>query len=49
MLIADLAALVSLYYLIAHGPSRLKPIGLGVALVGGAVVASRASIPGVLD
>ena len=49
MLIADLAALVALYYLIAHGPSRLKPVGLGVALVGGAVVASRASIPGVLD
>ena len=49
VLIADLAALVSLYYLIAHGPDRLKPIGLGVALVGGAVVASRASIPGVLD
>ena len=49
VLIADLAALVALYYLIAHGPSRLKPIGLGVALVGGAVVASRASFPGVLD
>ncbi len=49
VLIADLAALVALYYLIAHGPSRLKPVGLAVALVGGAVVASRASIPGVLD
>ena len=49
VLIADLAALVALYYLIAHGPGRLKPVGLGVALVGGAVVASRASIPGVLD
>src|ERR687895_2518213 len=30
VLVADLAALVSLYYLIVHGPSRLKPIGLGV-------------------
>ena len=49
VLIADLAALVALYYLIAHGPAALKPVGLGVALVGGAVVASRASIPGVLD
>jgi signal transduction histidine kinase len=49
VLIADLAPLVALYYLIAHGPPRLKPVGLGVALAGGAVLAARASIPGVLD
>jgi signal transduction histidine kinase len=49
VLIADLAALVALYYLIAHGPARWKPVGLGVALIGGAVLAARASIPGVLD
>src|SRR5918994_6139863 len=49
VLIADLAPLVALYYLIAHGPSRLKPIGLGVALVGGVVMSLRASFPGVLD
>jgi signal transduction histidine kinase len=49
VLVADLAPLVALYYLIAHGPSRLKPIGLGVALVGGVVMSLRASFPGVLD
>jgi signal transduction histidine kinase len=49
VLVADLAPLVALYYLIAHGPSPLKPIGLGVALVGGVVMSARASFPGVLD
>ena len=49
VLIADLAPLVALYYLVAHGPSRLKPIGLGVALVGGVMMSLRASFPGVLD
>jgi signal transduction histidine kinase len=49
VLVADLAPLVALYYLIAHGPSRLKPIGLGVALAGGVVMSLRASFPGVLD
>jgi signal transduction histidine kinase len=49
VLVADLAPLVSLYYLIVHGPSRLKPIGLGVALAGGAVMSALASFPGVLD
>ncbi|HEY8582626.1 MAG TPA: histidine kinase, partial [Capillimicrobium sp.] len=49
VLTADLAALVALYYLVVHGPSRLKPIALGVALVGGAVMSARASFPGVLD
>jgi signal transduction histidine kinase len=49
VLVADLAPLVALYYLIVHGPSRLKPIGLAVALVGGVVMSVRASFPGVLD
>ena len=49
VLIADLAPLVALYYLVAHGPGRLKPVGLGVALAGGAVMSWRASFPGVLD
>jgi signal transduction histidine kinase len=49
VLVADLAPLVALYYLIVHGPDRLKPIGLGVALVGGAVMSLRASFPGALD
>src|SRR5918992_3437494 len=49
VLIADLAPLVALYYLVAHGPSRVKPIGLGVALLGGVVMSLRASFPGVLD
>jgi len=49
VLVADLAPLVALYYLVVHGPSRLKPIGLGVALGGGAVMSLRASFPGVLD
>jgi signal transduction histidine kinase len=49
VLVADLAPLVALYYLIVHGPSRLKPVGLGVALVGGIVMSARASFPGVLD
>ena len=49
VLVADLAPLVALYYLVVHGPSRFAPIGLGVALVGGAVMSWRASFPGVLD
>src|ERR687892_2338990 len=49
VVVADLAPLVALYYLVAHGPSRLKPIGLGVALVGGVAMSLRASFPGVLD
>jgi signal transduction histidine kinase len=49
VLIADLAPLVALYYLVAHGPDALKPIGLGVALAGGVVMSLRASFPGVLD
>jgi signal transduction histidine kinase len=49
VLVADLAPLVALYYLIAHGPSRLKAIGLGVALAGGVAMSLRASFPGVLD
>ena len=49
VLVADLAPLVALYYLVAHGPSRLRPIGLGVALGGGVVMSLRASFPGVLD
>jgi signal transduction histidine kinase len=49
VLVADLAPLVALYYLIAHGPSRLAPIGLGVALVGAVAMSARASFPGVLD
>jgi signal transduction histidine kinase len=49
VVVADLAPLVALYYLVAHGPSRFAPIGLGVALVGGVVMSLRASFPGVLD
>jgi signal transduction histidine kinase len=49
VLVADLAPLVALYYLVVHGPSRLKPIGLGVAVAGGVVMSARASFPGVLD
>jgi signal transduction histidine kinase len=49
VLAADVAPLVALYYLVAHGPGRLKPIGLGVALAGGALMSLRASFPGVLD
>ena len=49
VLVADLAALVALYYLIVHGPSRLKRVGLGVALAGGVVMSALASFPGVLD
>jgi signal transduction histidine kinase len=49
ILVADLAPLVALYYLIVHGPSPLKPIGLGVALVGGVAMSLRASFPGALD
>jgi signal transduction histidine kinase len=49
VLVADLAPLVALYYLVAHGPSRFAPIGLGVALFGGIVMSLRASFPGVLD
>jgi signal transduction histidine kinase len=49
VLVADLAPLVALYYLVVHGPSRFAPIGLGLALVGGVVMSARASFPGVLD
>jgi signal transduction histidine kinase len=49
VLVADLAPLVALYYLIVHGPGRLKPIGLGIALAGGIAMSARASFPGVLD
>jgi hypothetical protein len=49
VLVADLAPLVALYFLVVHGPSRLKPVGLVVALVGGVVMSARASFPGVLD
>jgi signal transduction histidine kinase len=49
VLVADLAALVALYYLVVHGPRRFARIGLGVALLGGAVMSWRASFPGVLD
>jgi signal transduction histidine kinase len=49
VLVADLAPLVALYHLVVHGPSRLKPIGLGVALGGGVAMSWRASFPGVLD
>jgi signal transduction histidine kinase len=49
VVVADLAPLVALYYLVAHGPSRFAPIGLGVALAGGVVMSLRASFPGVLD
>ena len=49
VLVADLAPLVALYFLVVHGPSRLKPVGLVVALIGGVVMSARASFPGVLD
>jgi signal transduction histidine kinase len=49
ILVADLAPLVALYYLIVHGPRPLKPIGLGVALAGGVAMSLRASFPGALD
>ncbi len=49
VLIADAAPLVALYFLIVHGPGRLAPIGLGVAVVGGVVMSALASFPGVLD
>jgi signal transduction histidine kinase len=49
VLVADLAPLVALYYLVVHGPRRFAPIGLGVALAGAAVMSWRASFPGVLD
>ena len=49
VLLADVAPLVALYYLVAHGARRFAPIGLGVALVGGAVMSARASFPGLLD
>ena len=49
VLVADLAPLVALYFLVAHGPSRLKSVGLVVALVGGVVMSARAAFPGVLD
>ncbi len=48
VLVADLAPLVALYYLFVHGPRRVKPIALGVAIAGGAVMSLRASFPGVL-
>jgi signal transduction histidine kinase len=49
VLVADLAPLVALYFLIVHGPGRLKPIALGAALVGAAAMSLRVSFPGVLD
>ena len=49
MLVADVAPLVALYYLMVHGPDRLKPVGLGVALVGGVAMSAVATFPGVLD
>jgi signal transduction histidine kinase len=49
VLVADVAPLVAVYYLVVHGPGRFAPIGLGVALVGGALMSWRASFPGVLD
>jgi signal transduction histidine kinase len=49
VLVADLAPLVALYYLVVHGPGRVKPVGLGVALVGGVLMSARASFPGALD
>jgi signal transduction histidine kinase len=49
VLAANVAPLVALYYLIVHGPRRLKPVGLAVALIGGAVMSARALFPGVLD
>jgi signal transduction histidine kinase len=49
VLVADLAPLVALYYLVAHRPGRVARIGVGVALVGGVVMSARASFPGVLD
>jgi hypothetical protein len=36
-------------YVVAHGPSRFGPIGLGVALFGGVVMSLGASFAGVLD
>jgi signal transduction histidine kinase len=49
VLVADLAPLVALYFLIVHGPRRLGPIGLGVALAGGVGMSALASFPGALD
>jgi hypothetical protein len=49
VLLADLAPLVAVYHLIAHGPSRLKPVGLGVAVAGGAAMSAVAQFPGPLD
>src|ERR687897_3201521 len=49
VLLADLAALVALYYLVVHGPDRVKQIGLAVAVVGGVAMSALASFPGVLD
>jgi signal transduction histidine kinase len=49
VLVADLAPLVALYFLVVHGPARLKPVGLAVALAGGVVMSARVSFPGVLD
>jgi signal transduction histidine kinase len=49
VLVADLAPLVALYFLVAHGPGALRPVGLVVALVGGVVMSARAAFPGVLD
>ncbi len=48
VLVADLAALVALYHLVVHGPSRIAPIGLGVAVAGGALMSALASFPGAL-
>ena len=49
VLIADLAALVSLYYLIAYGPGRLSRSGWAWRSWAARSWPSRASIPGVLD
>jgi hypothetical protein len=45
VLVADLAPLVALYFLVAHGPSALRPVGLVVALVGGVAMSARAAFP----
>jgi signal transduction histidine kinase len=49
VLVADLAPLVALYYLVVHGPQRLKRVGLGVALAGAVAMSALASFPGALD
>ena len=49
VLMADLAPLVALYYLIVYGPSRLAPIGVGLTVAGAVGMSALASFPGVLD